>query len=165
MIAPDSKMTIGRTFLIVLAFVGFAFSLTIHFLALSERIPSSEFWLVAAFVGSLVTFVLAAVLSGAKPGRMGMIPQSEVTKGCAQWLKRTDWFFFGYAGLVLVWTAIRSLGGFHWRKVELSDMASFLTFSAFSMTFYISSVSMLFGRLFGENNQSTPSSDGTQETT
>jgi len=152
-------MKMARTFLLVVSFVGFAFSLVIHLLALSGHAPSSDSWYVIPFIGSFVAFVLAANLSGAKPGRMGMIPQSEVTKGCPQWLKKTDWFFFVYTFLALFWIALRNPGVFHWRKVALSQTDGFFIFSAFSMMFYVSSFSMLFGKLFGESNQGAPSSE------
>ena len=165
MIAPGNRMKMARTFLLVLSFVGFTFSLGIHLLALSGRVRSSESWYVVPFIGSFVAFVLAVNLSGAKPGRMGMIPQSKITKGCPPWLKKTDWFLFAYTFLAVLWIALRNPGVFHWRKVELSPTDGFFIFSAFSMMFYVSSFSMIFGRLFGESNQSTPSSDATQETT
>ena len=60
-----------RTFLLVLSFVGFIFSLGIHLLALSGHVGSSESWYVVPFIGSVIAFVLAVNLSGAKPGRMG----------------------------------------------------------------------------------------------
>jgi len=101
------------------------------------------------FLGALMSFVSAAYLVGAKPGRMGMVPLSEVVKGCPSWLKRTDYFLFAYLGLVLLWLALRAPETFHWRKVELPAVAGFVIFSAFSMAFYVSSFSMLFGKLFG----------------
>ena len=163
MISDSMKM--ARKFLLVLSFVGFTFSLAIHLLALSGRVPSSESWDVVPFIGSFVAFALAANLSGAKPGRMGMIPQSEITKGCPPWLRKTDGFFFAYMFLALFWIALRNPGVFHWRKVALSQTDRFFIISAFSMMFYVSSFSMLFGRLFGKSNQSAPSSEATQETT
>jgi len=163
MISKSMKMV--RKFLLVLSFVGFTLSLAIHLLVLWRRVPSSELWYVVPFIGAFVAFALAAYLSGAKPGRMGMIPQSEVTKGRPPWLKKADWFFFAYTFLALFWIALRNPGVFHWRKVALSQTNGFFIFSAFSMMFYVSSFSMLFGRLFGESNQSAPSSDATQETT
>jgi hypothetical protein len=145
--------------------VGFLFSSIIHLIALWGRAPSSESWYVVPFLGAFVLFVSAAYLSGAKPGRRGMIPSSEIVKGCPTWLKRKDYFFFAYMGLIFLWVALRAPRIFHWRKVELSATAGFAVFSAFSMTFYVSSFSMLFGKLFGENRQDTTSSDTAQKTT
>jgi hypothetical protein len=154
----------ARTYFLILAVVGFLFSLIIHLLALWGRAPSSESWYAVPFLGALVSFVSAAYLSGAKPGWRG-IPFSETVKGCPTWLKRRNYFFSGYLGLILLWDALRVPGIFHWRKVELPPVAAFLDFSAFAMLFYASSFSMLFGKLFGENRQDTASSDATQKTT
>jgi hypothetical protein len=154
----------ARTFFLMLAVVGFLFSLIIHLSALLGRAPSSESWYVVPFLGAFVAFVSAAHLSGAKAGWRGM-PVGEIVKNCPTWLKRTDYFFSGYLGLILLWDALRVPGIFHWRKVELPPVAAFQDFSAFAMSFYVSSFSMLFGKLFGENRQDTASSDPTQKTT
>ena len=95
-----------------------------------------------------MSWISAAYLSGAKAGRMG-IPVSEVVKDCPAWLKRTDYFFSAYLGLVLLWLALRFPEVFHGRKVELPATAGFVIFSAFSMMFYVGAFSMLFGKLFG----------------
>lgn len=158
-------MKTARTFLLSLAVVGVLFSLIIHLLALWGRAPSSESWYAVLFLGAFVLFVSAAYLSGAKPGRMGMIPVSEIVKGCPTWLKRTEYFFSAYTGLICLWLALRVPGIFHWRKVELPTMTGFVIFSAFSLTFYASSFSMLFGKLFGENLQDPTSSDAIQNNT
>jgi hypothetical protein len=154
----------ARTFFLMVAVVGFLFSLIIHLLALSGRAPSSESWYVVPFLGAFVAFVSAAYLSGAKAVSRGM-PTREIVKNCPTWLKRTEYFFSVYLGLILLWDALRVPGIFHWRKVELPPVAAFLGFSAFAMSFYVSSFSMLFGKLFGENRQDTASSDATQKTT
>jgi hypothetical protein len=158
-------MKTARTVLLILAVVGVLFSLIIHLLALRGRVPSSESWYAALFLGALMLFVSAAYLSGAKPGRMGMIPVSEIVKGCPTWLKRTEYFFSAYTGLICLWLALRVPGIFHWRKVELPRMIGFVIFSAFSMTFYVSSFSMLFGKLFGKNPQDSTSSGAIQHNT
>ena len=136
----------------MLALVGFLFSLIIHLLGLWGRAPSSEYWFVVPFLGALVSWISAAYLSGAKAGRMGLIPIGEVVKDCPTWLKRTNYFFFAYTGLIFLWVALRAPGIFHWRKVELSATAGFVVFSTFSMMFYAGSFSMLFGKLFGETH-------------
>ncbi len=157
-------MKTARTSFLILAVVGFLFSLIIHLLALWHRTPSSESWYMVPFLGALVTFVSAAYLSGAKAVWRGM-PIGEIVKNCPTWLKRTEYFFSGYLGLIFLWEALRVPGIFHWRKVELPPVAGFVIFSAFSMTFYMGSFSMLFGKLFGEKCQDTTSSNATQKTT
>jgi len=154
----------ARTFFLMVAVVGFLFSLIIHLLALSGRAPSSESWYVVPFLGAFVAFVSAAYLSGAKAVSRGM-PTREIVKNCPTWLKRTEYFFSAYLALICLWVALRAPGIFHWRKVELSATAGFLIFSAFSMTFYMSSFLMLFGKLFGEDRQNITSSDTTQKPT
>jgi hypothetical protein len=158
-------MKTTRTFFLILAAAGFLFSLIIHCLALWGRIPSSESWDVVPFLGAIVSFVSAANLSGARPARMGLIPQSEIVKGCPTWLKRTDYFFFAYVVLVLLWFVLRTPGILHGRKVDLPARDGFVIFSASSMTFYAGSFSMLFGKLFGGNRQDTLPSDSTHEAT
>jgi hypothetical protein len=140
-------MKAARTFFLMLALVGFLFCLFIHLLALWGRAPSSEYWFVVPFIGALVSWVSAAYLSGAKAGRMGLIPISEVVKDCPTWLKRTNYFFFAYTGLIFLWVVLRAPGIFHWRKVELSATAGFVVFSTFSMMFYVGSFSMLLRKL------------------
>src|SRR5882672_6284620 len=130
MIAP--RMKAARTFVLMLALVGFLFSLIIHLLALWGRAPSSESWFMVLFLGAFVSWISAAYLSGAKAGRMAGIPLSEVVKDCPDWLKRTDYFFFAYAGLIFLGFALRASGLFHWRKIELPVTTGFLFFSAFS---------------------------------
>jgi hypothetical protein len=114
------------------------------------RAPSSEYWFVVPFLGAFLSWISAAYLSGAKAGRMALIPLSEVVKDCPTWLKRTNYFFFADTGLIFLWVALRAPGLLHWRKVELPVTAAFVFFSAFSMTFYVGSYSMLLGKLFGE---------------
>lgn len=109
-------------------------------------------------------FVSAAYLSGAKPGRMG-IPVSEIVRGCPTWLKRTVYLFDTYMGLICLWLALRAPGIFHWRRVELPAITGFEIFSAFSMTFYVSSFSMLFGKLLGEPRQGATLSETAQKMT
>jgi hypothetical protein len=157
-------MKTARLYFLILAVVGFLFSLMIHLLALWGRAPTSESWYVVPFLGAFVSFVLAAYLSGAKAVWRG-VPIREIVKNCPTWLKRTEYFFSAYLGLIFLWGALSAPGIFHWRKVELSATAGFLIFSAFSMTFYMSSFLMLFGKLFGENRQDTTSSDTTQKPT
>jgi hypothetical protein len=146
-------MKIAKSFFLVLAVVGFLFSTIIHGLALWGRAPSSASWYVVPLLGASVLFVSAGYLSGAKPGRLGMIPVSEIVKGCPTWLKRTEYFFSAYMGLICLWLVLKAPGIFHWRKIELPAVAGFVFFSAFAMTFYTSSFSMLFGNLFGQNRQ------------
>jgi hypothetical protein len=153
-------MKTARTFFLMVALVGFLFSFIIHLLVLSGRVPTSEFWDMVAFLGAFVLFVSAAYLSGTKAVRMGLIPISAIVKDCPTWLKRTEYFFFAYLGLICVWVALRPPGIFHWRKVELPARTGFVIFSAVAMSFYISSFSMLFGKLFGERRRDTASSDG-----
>jgi hypothetical protein len=143
-------MKAARTFFLMLALVGFRFSSIIHLLALWGGAPSSEYWFVVPFFGAFLSWISAAYLSGAKAGRMGLIPLSEVVKDCPTWLKRTNYFFFAYTGLIFLWVALRAPGLLHWRKVELPATAAFVFFSAFSMLFYVGSFSMLLGKLFGE---------------
>jgi uncharacterized membrane protein len=143
-------MKAARTFFLMLALVGFLFSLIIHLLALRGGAPSSEYWFVVPFLGALVSWIAAAYLCGAKAGPRGRIPIGEVVKDCPTWLKRTNYFFFAYTGLIFLWVVLRAPGIFHWRKVELSAPTDFVFFSTFSMMFYASSFSMLFGKLFGE---------------
>jgi hypothetical protein len=154
----------ARTFFLMLAVVGFLFSLTIHLLALSGRAPSSETWYGVPLLGALVAFVSAAYLSGAKAAWRGM-PIAEIVKNCPTWLKRTEYFFSAYFGLSFLWVALRTPGIFHWRKVELPTMTGFVILSAFSMSFYVGAFSMLFGKLFGEDRTETTSSKATQKTT
>lgn len=161
---PEHRMKAARTFFLMLALVGFIFSLSIHLLALLGRAPSSEYWFVVPFLGAFVSWISAAYLSRAKAGRMASIPVSEVVKDCPTWLKRTNYFFFAYTGLIFLWVGLRAPGLFHWGKVELPTRTGFVIFSAFSMTFYVGSFSMLFGKLFGENRQDAMSSDATQKT-
>jgi len=78
--------------------------------------------------------------------------------------EKTNYFFFAYTGFIFLWVGLRAPGLFHWGKVELPTRTGFVIFSAFSMTFYVGSFSMLFGKLFGENRQDTMSSDATQKT-
>ena len=139
-----------RIFLLVVSLVGFLVSLVIHLLTLFRRAPVSEYWFVMPFLGAIVSWISAAYLSGVKTGRMGMVPTSEVVKGCPTWLKSADYFFFAYAGLVFLWVASIAVGIFHWSKVELPVVTAFLSFSAFSMMFYMGSFSMLFGKLFAD---------------
>jgi uncharacterized membrane protein len=139
----------ARTFFLMLALLGFLFSLVIHFLALRGRAPSSEYWFAVPFLGAFVSWISAAYLTGAKAGRMGLIPLNEVVKGCPTWLRRTNYFFFAYTGLIFFWVVLRALGILHWRKVELPVVTAYVVFSAFSMMFYVVSFSMLFGKLFG----------------
>ncbi len=110
-------------------------------------------------------FVSAAYLGGAKPGRMGMVPFSEIVKGCPIWLKRAEYLFSAYMVLICLWVALRAPGIFHWRKVELSLTAGIAVFSAFAMSFYVSSFCMLFGKLFGDNRRDATSADATHKTT
>ena len=142
-------MKAARTFFLMLSLVGFLFSLIVHLLALWGRASSSEYWFVVPFLGAFMSWISAVYLSGAKAGRMALIPASEVVKDCPAWLKRTDYFFSAYLGLVLLWLALRFPEVFHWRKVELPATAGFVIFSAFSMMFYVGAFSMLFGKLFG----------------
>jgi hypothetical protein len=146
-------MKTARTFFLILALVGFLFSFFIHLLVLSGRVPASDSWDVVPFLGSLVLFVSAAYLSGTKAVRMGLIPISAVVKDSPAWLKRIGYFSFAYAGLICVWVVLRTPGIFHWRKVELPATAGFVIFSAFAMAFYVSSFSMLFGKLFDEKGR------------
>ena len=148
---PEYRMKAASTFFLMLALVGFLFSLIVHLLALWGRAPSSEYWFVVPFLGALMSWISAAYLSGAKAGRMAAVLVSEVVKDCPAWLKRTNYFFFAYAGLIFLWVALRAPGLFHWRRVELSTLTGFIVFSAFSMMFYVGSFSMLFGKLFGES--------------
>ena len=156
MIAPrtqNESRKAARTFFLMLALVGFLFSSTIHLLALWRRTPSSEYWFVVPFLGALLSWISAAYLSGAKAGRIAAILVSEVVKDCPAWLKRTNYFFFAYSWLINVWVALRAPGLFHWRRVELSVITGFIAFSALSMSFYVGSFSMLFGKLFGESRR------------
>jgi hypothetical protein len=157
-------MKTARTFFLLFSLVGFAFSLVIHLLALTDRVPSSESWFVVPFLGALASFVSAGYLSGAKAGRMGL-PISEIVRGCPTWLRRTEYFFSAYLALVMVWLVSKSLGLFHWEKVEVPVTTAFVVFSAAAMSFYVSSFSMLFGKMFGENHEDTTSSTVTKETT
>jgi hypothetical protein len=154
----------ARTSFLMLAVVGFLFSLIMHLLALSGRAPSSESWYVVPFLGALVAFVSAAYLSGAKAGWRGM-PIGEIVKNCPTWLRRTEYFFSAYLGLSFLWVALKTPGIFHWRKVELPTMTGFVIVSALSMSFYVGAFSMLFGKLFGGNRTETTSSNARQETT
>jgi hypothetical protein len=165
MIAPEQRMKIATSFFLILAVVGFLFSIIIHLLALSGRAPSSESWYAVPFLGAFVLFVSAGYLSGAKPGRLGMIPVSEIVKGCPTWLKRTEYFCSAYMGLICLWLVLKVPGIFHWKKIVLPAVAGFVFFSAFAITFYISSFSMLFGKLFGQNRQANEMSDATHKTT
>ena len=159
-------MKTTRTFALVLALAGFIFSLIIHLLALWRRLPSSESWWVVPFLGALALFVSAAYLSGVKPGRMGMVPVREIVRGCPNWLKRTQYFFSAYVVLTCLWIVVRASGViFHWRKIELSFVTGIAVFSALAMSFYVSSFSILFGRLFGDNRQDAESADATRRTT
>ncbi len=160
----EQRMKTARASLLILAAVGVLFSLIIHLLALRGRVLSLESWCVVPFLGAFVLFVSAAYLSGAKTGRMGMIPFSEIVKGCPTWLKKTEYFFSIYLGLICLGLALKAPGIFHWRTVELPTITGFVICSAFSMTFYVSSFSMLFGNLLDENRQDTTSSDRTQKT-
>jgi hypothetical protein len=143
-------MKTARTIFLMLALVGFIFSLIIHLLALWGRAPSSEYWFVVPFLGAFVSWISAAYLSSAGTSRMARILVSEVVKDCPTWLKRTNYFFFAYTGLIFLCVALRAPGLFHWRKVEMPAVAGFVFFSAFSMLFYLGSFSMLFGKLFGK---------------
>jgi hypothetical protein len=109
-----------------------------------------------------VSFVLATKLSGAKVGRMG-VSTREIVKGCPTWLRRTEYFFSAYVALVMVWLVFRSLGVIHRGPVELSARTAFVVFSAVSTAFYVSSFSMLFGKLFGEEYQDPTSSGAAQQ--
>jgi hypothetical protein len=142
-------MKAARTFFLMLALVGFLFSLIVHLLELWGRAPSASGWLVAPFLGALLSWISAAYLSGAKTARMASIPFSEVVRGCPAWLKRTNYFSDAYVVLIFLWLALRTSGIFHWKTVELPVGAGFLFMSAVSMTFYVGSFSMLFGKLFG----------------
>ena len=146
-------MKTARTFFLMLALLGFLFSLIIHFLALRGRAPSSEYLFAVPFLGALVSWISAAYLTGAKAGRMGIIPLKEVVKDCPTWLRRTNYFFSVYAGLIFLSVALRAPGILHWRKVKLLVVTAFVVFSAFSMMFYVGSFSMLFGKLFGEDRR------------
>jgi hypothetical protein len=157
-------MKSARIFLLVLAFVGFIFSLTVHLLSLLGRVPTSASWFVGPCLGALVSFVLAPYLSGTKVGRMG-VSIKEIVKGCPTWLRRTEYFFSAYVALVMVWLAFRSPGVFPLGKVELPARAAFVVFSAVSTAFYVSTFSMLFGKLFGEEYQDCSSSRAAQKTT
>ena len=137
-------MKIAHTFFLMLALVGFIFSLFLHLLTLWGRAPSSEYWSVMPFLGALTSWISAAYLSGAKAGRLGLIALSEVVRDCPTWLKITNYFLFAYLGLILLCVVLRDPEIFHWRKVELSATAGFAVFSAFSMMFYVGSFSMLF---------------------
>jgi hypothetical protein len=165
MIESGQRMKTVRSFFLILAVVGFLISLIVHLLALWGRAPSSESWYLVPILGASVLFVSAGYLSGAKPGRLGMIPGSEIVKGCPTWLKRTEYFFSAYMGLICLWLILKVPGIFHWRKIELPAVAGFVLFSAFAMTFYVSSFSMLFGNLFGQNRQANELSDATHKTT
>ena len=153
-------MKTARTFFLILALVGFLFSFIIHLLVLSGYAPTSDSWYVAPFLGAFVVFVSAAYLSGTKAVRMGLVPVSAIVKDCPTWLKTVGYFSLAYTGLICVWVVLRTPGIFHWRKVELPAAAGFVIFSAFAMSFYVSSFSMLFGKLFGEKRRDTASSDG-----
>src|SRR5256885_2184055 len=153
MIAPRIRMKTARTFFLMLALLRFLFSLIIHFLALRGRAPSSEYWFAVPFLGALVLWISAAYLTGAKAGRMGLIPLKEVVKECPTWLRRTDYFFSAYTGLIFLWVVLGAPGILHWRKAELPVVTAFVVFSAFSMMFYVGSFSMLYGKLFGENRR------------
>jgi len=142
-------MKAARTFFLMLALVGFLFSLIVHLLALLGRAPSSGYWFVMPFLGAFVSWISSAHLSGAKAGRMASIPFSEVVKDCPAWLKRTNYFFDAYVVLIFLGLALRTSGVFHWKQVELPVGAGFLFLSAVCMTFYAGSFSMLFGKLFG----------------
>lgn len=161
MIAPEQRMKIARSFFLILAVVGFLFSIIIHALALSGRAPSSESWNTVPFLGAMVVFLSAGYLGGVKPIRIGMISVSEIVKGCPTWLKRTEYSFSAYMGLIGLWLVLKVLGVFHLRTID----AGFVFFSAFAMTFYISSFSILFGKLFGQNRQANEVSDATHKTT
>jgi len=160
----EHRMKTVRMFFLVLAVVGFLLASIIHLLALWSRPPSSKSWDVVLFLGAFVLFVSAAYLGGAKPGRMGIIPFSEIVRGCPTWLRRAEYFFSSYMVLICLWVAIRASGIFHWRKVELPLTLGIVVFSAFSMSFYMSSFSILFGKLFGDNRQNSTSADATHET-
>ena len=142
-------MKAARTFFLVLALVGFFFSFIVHLLGLWGRTPLASGWLVAPFLGALLSWISAACLSGAKSGRMASIPFKEVVKGCPAWLKRTNYLSDAYVVLIFLRLVLRTSGLFHWKKVELPAGAGFLFMSAVSMTFYVGSFSMLFGKLFG----------------
>src|ERR1700730_4094682 len=101
-------MKTARTFFLLLALGGFFFSMVIHFLSLSRHAPSSEYWFIVPFLGAFISWIAAAYLSGAKAGRMGLIPSSEVVKGCPRWMKTAGYFFVGYTGLVFLWVALRA---------------------------------------------------------
>ena len=136
----------------MVAVTGFIVSLSIHVLALSGRVPASELWFVVPFFGALVLFVLVARLVGAKAGRRG-VATGEIVKACPTWLKRTVHFFSVYLAIVILWLLGRSLGIFHWEKVQLDVRNATVVFSAFAAEFYLASVAMLFGKLFGEKHQ------------
>ena len=155
-------MTTARTVLLNCSALGFAFSLGVHFFSLAGHTPSSDSWLVLPFLGALVSFSSAGYLSGAKTGRMGTVPISEIVKGCPKWLKWTVYFFSAY--LVLVWLVVGSSEVYHWRKVEMPARMAFVVFSAFALLFYFSSFSMLFGKMFGVSPQPATSFSVTKET-
>ena len=164
MIAAELQMTTPRTVLLNFSALGFAFSLGVHFFSLAGHTPSSDSWLVLPFLGALVSFSSAGYLSGAKTGRMGTVPICEIVKGSPKWLKWTVYFFSAYLGLVLVWLVVRSSEVFRWRKVEMPTRMAFVVFSAFAVLFYVSSFSMLFGKMFGVSPQPATSSSVTKET-
>gem|GEM_PF-2178139 len=152
-------MKTARIFFLMLALVGFLFSFIIHLFVLSGRVPTSGFWEMVPFFGAFVLFVSAAYLSDTKAVRTGLIPISAIVKHCPTWLKRTEYFSFAYLGLICVWVALSPPVIFHWGKIELPARTGFVIFSAFAMSFYVSSFSMLFGKLFGERRRDTASSE------
>jgi hypothetical protein len=101
-------MKIARSFFLILAAVGFLFSIIIHALALWGRAPSSESWNAVPFLGAMVVFVSAGYLGGVKPIRIGTISVSEIVKGCPTWLKRTEYFFSAYMALIGLWLVLQS---------------------------------------------------------
>jgi hypothetical protein len=156
-------MKTARTLFLLLAVVGFLFSLFIHLWALKGRTPSSASLYVASFLGAFVLFVSAGYLSGAKAVGRG-IPFKEIVKDCPAWLKGTVYFFSAYLGLTCLWVALRAPVIFHWRKVALPGIAGLALLSTFAMSFYVDSFSMLFGKLFGDHQEAT-SSERNPETT
>lgn len=142
-------MKLVRILFLILALAGFLCSFVIHLLVLRGHTPPSEDWLIAPFLGALLSWIAAAFLSGAKAGRMAGIPLSEVVKDCPTWLKRTYYFFSAYTVVIFLGFALTASGFFHWKQVQLPVSTGALFFSAFCMMFYAGSLSMLFGRLFG----------------
>jgi hypothetical protein len=140
-----------RQIWMLMAAVGFIFSLMIHVFALSGRAPQSDVWIALLFGGTFVLWIPGALLSGMKGGHMGAIPVGEIVRGCPKWLKKADYFLFSYAVLIFLWGILRHFGILHLREGRQPSPETFGIFSGWCMAFYAGVFSMLFGKLSDEN--------------